>query len=97
GGFRQALDALVAFDRQHPDIIRAITLAGEIHHFLSKLADPNAAGQFEGAHMTDYSAASTLDFRRWLQNKYATVGRLNDQFATPFESWEKVEPPRWDL
>jgi len=97
GGFRQALDELVSFDRAHPGIIHAITLAGELHHFLSQLADPMAAGRFEGARMTDYSPASVHDFREWLKLRHSSLGQLNERFGTPFETWEEVDPPRWDL
>ena len=96
GGFRQAMQMLVAFDRRHPGIIQAITLAGELHHFLSELADPMAAGRFEGARMTDYSPASVRDFREWLKPRYAGLAQLNDRLGTPFQTWEEVEPPRCD-
>ena len=95
-GFRQAVELLVDFDRRHPGILHAITLAGEIHHFLSELADPNAAGRFANERMTDYSPASVRDFREWLQARYSGLGQLNARFATPFQSWEEVEPPRVD-
>ena len=97
GGFRQAVEVLVEFDRLHPGMIHAITLAGELHHFLSELADPGAAGRFEGARMTDYSPASVRDFREWLKPRYAGLHQLNDRLGTPFETWEAIEPPRRDL
>jgi len=97
GGFRQAVDILAAFDRRNPGIIQAITLAGEIHHFLSELADPMAAGRFDGARMTDYSPASIRDFRDWLKLRYSGLSQLNDSFGTAFRTWEEVEPPRQDL
>jgi hypothetical protein len=97
GGFRQVIDLLVAFDRKNPGMIHAITLAGEIHHFLAELADPGAAGKFDGARMTDYSPASVRDFRDWLKLRHVSLGRLNERFGTPFESWEEVSPPRHNL
>jgi hypothetical protein len=97
GGFRQATEILAAFDRLNPGVIHAVTLAGELHHFLSELADPMAAGRFEGARMTDYSPASVRYFREWLKLRHVGVGQLNDRFGTPFQTWEDVEPPRHDL
>ncbi len=96
GGFRRAVEILVDFDRRHPGIIHAITLAGEIHHFLSELANPMAAGKFEDARMTDYSPASVRDFREWLKLRYTGLRELNARLDTPFQTWEEVEPPRWD-
>lgn len=97
GGFRQAIEVLVAFDRGHPGIIQAITLAGELHHFLAQLADPMAAGRFEGVRMTDYSTASVREFREWLKLRHLGLSQLNERFGTPFQTWEEVDPPRWDL
>ena len=97
GGFRRAVGMFAEFDRRNPGIIHAITLAGEIHHFLSELADPMAAGRFEDARMTDYSAASVRDFREWLNKRYTGITQLNDRLGTSFHAWEEVEPPRWDL
>jgi hypothetical protein len=97
GGFRRAVEMLVDFDRRHPGILHAITLAGEIHHFLSELADPTVAGRFDDSRMTDYSPASVNDFRQWLKLRYTGIGQLNSRLGTPFQNWEEVEPPRVDL
>ena len=97
GGFQRAASLFAEFDRRHPGILHAITLAGEIHHFLSELADPMAAGRFENAQMTDYSPASVRDFREWLKPRYSGVGQLNRRLGTSFKAWEEIEPPRWDL
>ena len=97
GGFRQAIEVLAEFDRNHPGMIQAITLAGELHHFLSQLADPMAAGRFDGARMTDYSPGSVRDFREWLQHRHAGLSQLNETLGTPFQTWDEVDPPRWDL
>jgi hypothetical protein len=97
GGFRQAASMLAEFDRQHPGIIHAVTLAGELHHFLPELANPMAAGQFDGARMTDYSPQSIRDFIAWLKPRHETISQLNARFGTSFASWEEVEPPRWDF
>jgi len=97
GGFAKAASKLAEFDRQHPGIIHAVTLAGELHHFLPELANPRVSGLFEGVQMTDYSPASVRDFRQWLKNKYGGLRQINERFGTPFQAWEEVEPPRWDL
>ena len=97
GGFRRAAAMLSEFDRRHPGIIEAVTLAGELHHFLAELANPSAAGCFEGAQMTDYSPASIRDFRRWLRSRHTDVRRLNERFGTRFASWDEVDAPGTDL
>jgi hypothetical protein len=96
-GFRQAASLLAEFDRRNPGIVHAITLAGELHHFLPDLANPRAAGQFEGAQMTDYSPESVRDFVVWLKNRYHELSEVNDRLGTSFGSWEELDPPRWDL
>jgi hypothetical protein len=97
GGFRRAASMLADFDRRHPGILHAVTLAGELHHLLPELADPGAAGQFEGARMTDYSPESVRDFIAWLKTRYGGVRQLNSRFGTTFGNWEEVEPPRLDM
>ena len=97
GGFRKAIEALMEFDRRNPGIVHAITLAGELHHFLSELADPTAAGRFDDARMTDYSPASVRDFRAWLKLRHLGLDRMNDCYGTPFKTWDEVDPPRRDL
>ena len=96
-GFRQAASLLSVFDRRNPGIIHAITLAGEIHHFLPELANPQAAGQFAGARMTDYSPLSIRDFASWLEVRHHDLAQVNERFGTSFGSWQEIEPPRWDL
>jgi hypothetical protein len=97
GGFRQAARKLAEFDRESPGLICAVTLAGELHHFLPELANPHAQGRFEGALMTDYSTASIKDFQRWLQVRYHSVAEVNRRFGTTFDSWDEVDPPRIDI
>lgn len=97
GGFRRAAEMLAAFDREHPGILHAVTLAGEIHHFLPDLANPQAAGQFGGARVTDYSAESARDFGAWLRSRHRSLDQLNKRFGTSFADWEAIEPPRHDL
>jgi len=97
GGFRQAAGILAEFDRRNPGILHAVTLAGELHHFLPELANPMAAGQFEGARMTDYSPESIHDFIAWLKSRHGGLPQLNKRFGTAFASWEEVRPPRRDL
>lgn len=97
GGFREAAKLLAEFDRENPGLLHAVTLAGEIHHFLPELADPRAAGQFEGARMTDYSPYSIRDFVTWLKTRHASIEAMNQRLGTSFAHWEDVEAPRHDL
>lgn len=97
GGFRQAVRKLAEFDRESPGLIYAVTLAGELHHFLPELANSSAQGRFEGALMTDYSSASIEDFRNWLRSRYGSIAEVNSRFGTAFESWDELDPPRIDI
>lgn len=97
GGFQRAAVLLAEFDRTHPGILHAVTLAGELHHFLPELANSKAAGQFAGARMTDYSPHSVREFVVWLKSRHSTLDQLNQRFGTSFRSWDEVQPPSHDL
>jgi len=57
-------------------------------------------GNEYGVHVAEcYCDVSALDFRRWLQERYATVDGLNEAWSTDFwsqryGSFEQVLPPR---
>jgi Beta-galactosidase len=97
GGFREATSMLGTFDREVPGLLRAVTLAGELHHYVTNLADPTSAGRFEGMQTTDYSDASIREFGAWLRARYETVESLNERFGTSFPTWGEVVPPRVDV
>jgi FkbM family methyltransferase len=97
GGFREATAILARFDRECPGILRAVTLAGELHHYVTNLADPNSAGRFAGVQITDYSDASIREFAAWLRGQHASVEAVNERFGTSFTSWLEVAPPRIDI
>lgn len=97
GGFREAMRMLARFDRENPGILRAVTIAGELHHYISNLQDPNSAGRFGGIQITDYSDASIRDFAAWLGRRCESIQEVNRRFETPFASWKEVDPPRFDL
>ena len=44
-----------------------------------------------------YSTASVREFREWLKLRHLGLSQLNERFGTPFQTWEEVDPPRWDL
>lgn len=97
GGFREAVAMFARFDRECPDILRALTVAGELHHYVTNLADPNSAGRFVAVQITDYSDASIRDFVTWLSGRYASIEEVNDRFGTSFVCWTEVVPPRIDV
>lgn len=96
GGFREATAMLARFDREYPGILRVVTLAGELHHYVSNLADPNSAGRFSSVQVTDYCETSIRDFATWLRGRHESIGVVNERFGTPFTSWADVVPPRID-
>lgn len=40
----------------------------------------------------DFSDHSLAAMRQWLKTRYATLGALNEQWGTAFESWDRVIP-----
>jgi hypothetical protein len=97
GGFQQAAKLLAEFDRAYPGILRAVTVAGELHHYMRNLADASSAGQFLNVEMTDYSDPSIRDFRDWLRRTCADIQALNEKYGTSFAEWKDVVPPGVDL
>lgn len=41
----------------------------------------------------DYSAAARLDFRQFLQRRYASLDALNTAWHTAWPSWDAIQPP----
>jgi hypothetical protein len=98
GGFRTACEMIGAFDRKHTGLLQALTLAGELHHFVPRIEDPSSAGWKDGpVKWTDYSDSSLADFRVWLRANHGDLAKLNQKFQTPFRTWEEVVPPSKDL
>jgi hypothetical protein len=96
-GFRQTAAMFARFDRECPGVLRAVTVAGELHHYVTNLADPNSAGRFSDVQFTDYSDASIRDFSAWLRQRHTSIEEVNERFGTPFNSWADVVPPRVDV
>src|SRR5918992_5040128 len=57
-------------------------------------------GNEYGVHVAlSYSDAAANGFRRWLKERYGTIGALNDGWSTTFwsqryDDWAEVQPPR---
>ena len=52
---------------------------------------PNRPGHSVGL---DYSPYTLAAFRKWLQDKYKSLGDLNAAWRTPYGEWRDVTPPR---
>lgn len=71
--------------------IKAITLAGEIHHMFPDFE--NGMGNYTNATTTDYSMESQLGFRTWLEDKYKTVAKLNSATGLTYASFRDISAP----
>lgn len=76
GGFREAAAMLAIFDGKNPGMWRAVTVGGELHHYVPNLADTNSAGRLAGGRMTNYSDASIRDFSAWLRERELSIEAL---------------------
>ena len=66
---------VLALSKEAQERIVAITLAGELHQMVPNFE--SGMGSFDNLQYTDYSPESVADFRRFMQNKYQTLARLN--------------------
>jgi len=75
--------------------IVAYTLAGELHHLFPNFE--SGMGAYQDIHVTDYSAASVADFRKWLQAKYETVDNFNKLHGFAYTSFDEAPAPAKDI
>ena len=89
------IDEICRLEPRHLQKIRGVSLLGELHHLF-----PN----FEGGmgfsapyRVSDYSEASRLGFRMFLQQKFGTIDRLNQALGSTWASFEQLQPPAKDI
>ena len=92
---RHVARQIAAMDPKTRSRIAAITLAGELHQMYPDFE--NGSGAFDNIQVTDYSAGSQQDFRAWLERKYGSVARLNQQLGFHFSSLAEIEAPSRDI
>ena len=89
------LAALCALPQEDLAKIQGITLLGELHqlapHFESGM------GFTPSYRVTDYSPASEIAFRNYLQQRFTTVEKLNAAMAESYPSFDDVQLPSRDI
>ena len=75
--------------------IRAITLLGEVHHLFPNFQ--SGMGFDPPYRVTDYSDASKAAFRKFLEQYFGTIARLNTIIGTKWNSFDEVDPPSKDM
>lgn len=75
--------------------IRGITMLGELHHMFPKLE--SGMGFHSPYVITDYSAASKEDFRRFLKLRYRHLRSFNQAVGDSYPSFMAIEPPSKDI
>jgi hypothetical protein len=69
-----------------------------------KLNDPNRyiPGYLDGAEWfmpatLDYSPLGISEFQQWLESRYGSLEKLNQQWGSGFSRWKDINPPRGTL
>ena len=95
----QATQALLGAMCQLParDVakIRGVTLLGELHHLFPNFESGMGFGS--PYRVTDYSPPSVTDFRRFLQQEFQHIERLNRVLGADYASFDAVAPPSRDI
>lgn len=89
------LAALCELPRKDRAKIQGIALLGEIHQLAPHFE--NGMGFALPYRVTDYSAASVSGFRRYLEQQFGAVERLNATLATNYRSLDEIQPPSRDI
>ena len=75
--------------------VKGVTLLGELHHMFP---DFQGGMGFSGDYLiSDYSKHSAAGFRRFLADKYKTLGGLNRYLGSSFSTFDDIEPPGKDI
>lgn len=77
------------------DRIIAITFAGELHQMFPDFE--NGMGNFKNISVTDYSTASIVGFRQWLDQRYGSINRFNKLNSFEYKSFSEIPAPAKDI
>jgi hypothetical protein len=92
---RQLAQRVAALPPHVRQRIVGVTLAGEVHHMFSNFE--GGMGRYDVVRVTDYSPASIVAFRRWLERKYGTISAFRFATGSSAASFGAVAPPGRDL
>lgn len=88
-------DEVCQLSPTHRKKIRGVTMLGELHHMFPKLE--SGMGFHSPYVITDYSAASKEDFRRFLKLRYRHLRSFNQAVGDSYPSFMAIEPPSKDI
>lgn len=86
---------LMALPKPIQGRIAAITLAGELHQMFPDFQ--NGMGAFQNVQVTDYSSASVVGFRQWLERKFGGIGAFNTRMGSSYATFAQVPAPSRDI
>jgi hypothetical protein len=94
--FHAAIDALCELPAAAQQRIIGVSVLGETHEVFRNLGNgPTYA--IPTSELTDYSPMMAHGFRAWLQQRYGTIARLNQELGASFASFEAIQPPSRDI
>lgn len=92
---RAIADALCALPASARDRIKGITLLGEVHQLFPGF---EAGMGYSGPYIvSDYSATSTMGFRRYLQSRFGSISELNRHMGSDYAAFDDIVPPGKDI
>lgn len=92
---KAVLTEICKLEPRHIAKIKGVTLLGELHHLFPRFE--GGMGFSTPYRVSDYSDASRLGFRTFLERKYGAIGQLNQALGTRWKSFDEVEPPSKDV
>lgn len=89
------LEALCTLSDRERGRIKGVTLLGEVHQLFPNFESGMGYG---GPYLvSDYSPASALEFRRYLQGRFVSISALNQHVDGDYTSFDDVVPPGKDI
>jgi hypothetical protein len=82
---------LAALPHHVSERVIAVSLAGELHHMFPDFE--SGGGKYKDIKVTDYSATSISEFRRWLEMRYGSLQRFNSANDFTYPSFDQVPAP----
>lgn len=75
--------------------IQGITLLGEVHQLFPNFQ--SGMGFNSPYQVSDYSPASVVGFRRYLQSRFASLPALNQKLGSDYLTFDAIAPPSKDI
>ena len=79
--------------RIHDRLVETAKRNAPYRPFFYSLADESGIADLAAFWDFDFSDESLVPMRRWLQQQYATLAALNQEWGSAFTTWDLVTPP----